>query len=157
MIVFCSYCNKELNRKPSSIRERTYCNASCQLKNEYKLGIRNKNTITKKANEAVKRNGFPQRRGLTREKTSNWKGGRNIHRDYVRLRVGNQYVKEHRHVWEQNYGKIPDGWQIHHINGDTLDNRIENLQALSNTNHQKLHNRLRKRDKYGKFLKSISK
>jgi hypothetical protein len=27
---------------------------------------------------------------------------------------------------------------VHHINGNGLDNRIENLQVLSNSEHQKL-------------------
>lgn len=46
----CDYCGKELIREfPYQAKGYNYCNASCQMKNEYKLGIRDKNKITKKA------------------------------------------------------------------------------------------------------------
>ena len=40
-------------------------------------------------------------------------------------------MSEHRIVWEQHNGPIPDGMTIDHINGNKKDNRIENLQMLS--------------------------
>jgi hypothetical protein len=40
-----------------------------------------------------------------------------------------KYVLEHRYVYEQHYGIILTHSQnVHHINGDRLDNRIENLE-----------------------------
>ena len=38
----------------------------------------------------------------------------------------------HRHVWRAVNGEIPKGMTIDHINEDKHDNRIENLQLLSN-------------------------
>ena len=38
---------------------------------------------------------------------------------------------EHRVVWEKHNGKIPKGMTIHHINGNKLDNKIENLSMLT--------------------------
>ena len=49
------------------------------------------------------------------------------------------YVWEHRMVWWDAHGPIPDGWQVHHVNGVKDDNRLENLQAMSNDDHQALH------------------
>ena len=34
---------------------------------------------------------------------------------------------EHNVVWEEHYGEIPQGMQIHHIDGNKTNNNIENL------------------------------
>ena len=45
----------------------------------------------------------------------------------------------HRYVWEKEVGSIPRGCQIHHVNGDKSDNRIENLAIMTASGHQLLH------------------
>lgn len=49
-------------------------------------------------------------------------------------------VLEHILVAERMLGRplTPDD-HVHHINGDKTDNRPENLQVLSNSEHQKMH------------------
>ena len=43
-------------------------------------------------------------------------------------------------VWMVRSGcDIPDGWEIHHVNGDPLDNRFENLVCVTPEDHRKLH------------------
>lgn len=46
---------------------------------------------------------------------------------------------EHREVWEQHKGKIPKGYEIHHINHNRQDNRIENLALLPAKVHHRIH------------------
>lgn len=67
---------------------------------------------------------------------SQWKGGRYVDKDgYVELRIGGKQVSEHRFVWEKHHGKIPEGWIVHHLNGNRADNRIENLAAMPRKRH----------------------
>lgn len=46
---------------------------------------------------------------------------------------------EHRVVWEAAHGPIPSNAMIHHKNHDPLDNRLENLEALSRSEHMRTH------------------
>lgn len=46
----------------------------------------------------------------------------------------------HREVWEFYNGKIPKGLEIHHIDGDTTNNKISNLELLTHSQHAKKHN-----------------
>lgn len=45
----------------------------------------------------------------------------------------------HRVVWENKHGPIPEGFFIHHLDQDKLNNRIENLQMLCHLDHNRIH------------------
>jgi hypothetical protein len=80
------------------------------------------------------------------EKNLNWKGGFNISGGYVRVLYpehpkaycGIGYVKRCELIWEAVYGAVPDGWEVHHVNGNKTDDRIENLCALENHYHSSI-------------------
>lgn len=71
----------------------------------------------------------------------NWKGGRHIDtKGYVRIHVpGIGYRKEHHIVWERHNGVRPDGFVIHHIDGNKENNSIENLECLDKIKHDQMN------------------
>jgi predicted DNA-binding protein YlxM (UPF0122 family) len=83
-----------------------------------------------------------------REGNPNWHGGRYTDTSgYVRVLAPEHkssdvkgYVKEHVLIWTDINGDIPDGFCLHHINGDKGDNRMDNLRLMRHGDHSRLHN-----------------
>ena len=57
---------------------------------------------------------------------------------YYALTTNNRSLM-HRYVWNKEKGIIPNGFDIHHINGKRYDNRIENLECISKSEHTSLY------------------
>ena len=84
---------------------------------------------------------------------------------YVKVRVGTThpladskgYCYEHRLVWT-GAGRTFDrpGVVLHHLNGDKLDNRLENLQMLLRAEHTRIHLLERGRNADGTFAKRVA-
>lgn len=49
------------------------------------------------------------------------------------------YVAEHRKVVYDAGIPVPDGYHVHHANGDKTDNRLANLEVLSPSDHSLAH------------------
>lgn len=67
------------------------------------------------------------------------------------------FVMEHHLVWSAVNGPVPEGLDIHHIDGDTYNNSIDNLECLTHEAHARLTaleqpNDHQVRDSGGRFI-----
>ena len=57
---------------------------------------------------------------------------------YKTIKVDGKWVREHRWLMEQHLGRKLERWeQVHHIDGNHLNNSLDNLEVLSNADHQR--------------------
>lgn len=54
---------------------------------------------------------------------------------------GESCVYLHRAMWEHENGDIPDGFDIHHIDGNYLNNALDNFECLPETEHMSKHSK----------------
>jgi len=63
-----------------------------------------------------------------------------------------RYIAEHRHVAEKKIGRLLTRSEVaHHINENKTDNRPENIEVMTVSNHCKLTASNRKRNGDGKY------
>lgn len=104
-LVVCPYCSKEFPRRAKGPKQSIYCSVACRNKT------------------------------FSGSNHAGWKGGTVTKYGYRMLWVNGAKVMEHRLVMEQHLQRsLTNDESVHHINGDKLDNRIENLE-LRSKNH----------------------
>jgi hypothetical protein len=99
---------------------------------------RNRPENKKRASEYKKR----QSKERCRSGNPMWKGGRTIDAEgYVRILVDGKYYLEHRLIMEKHLKRflLPEE-VIHHRNHDKQDNRIENFELTTQSDHVAYHN-----------------
>jgi hypothetical protein len=79
-------------------------------------------------------------------------GNVSLNDGYYRITGGDNFGKYlHKVIWENFYGtEVPEGYHIHHKNGNKLDNCILNLQLISKSEHHRLHQLGENNVMYGK-------
>lgn len=79
----------------------------------------------------------PNTGNLIRKKTVNYNAKKGSTAGFIRksdgywhIAIRGSYYLAHRLIWQMQFGEIPQGMYIDHINGITSDNRLENLRLV---------------------------
>jgi len=147
----CKGCGKDFRVSPSVIRKGggKYCSRACTKKGENRecptcgsqFYVKNAE-IKRGYGTYCSRECANPARGLSGENHPQWKGGKYKHGDgYIMVRVGtDKYELEHRVVMANHLGReLKTHEHVHHINGVKDDNRIENLELTTASQHTKEH------------------
>jgi len=136
----CRRCNEVFSFNPHSRTEwrgRKYCTSACA------------NVANAHANSISK---IGKKNPMFGKRPANFKGGSICRKSgsrnkiYKLIYVNGQQVAEHRVLMEKYLGRrLSSGEVVHHKNGDSLDNRLSNLQVMEHGEHTRYHLR-EKRD-----------
>jgi len=121
IIKYCEVCKKEFKVKPSQFERLKCCSKKC-------FGLRRSKIFLGK-------------------NAPNWKNGTELHsKGWKWIYCPNHpnahrnKIAEHRLIMEQKIGRIlTSDEMVHHINGNKLDNRVENLELMTRSSHASLH------------------
>lgn len=59
------------------------------------------------------------------------------HRPTKEYPNGTQY--QSRYMWQEAFGELPEGYEVHHINEDKHDDRLSNFKAMTKRKHKRMH------------------
>jgi hypothetical protein len=60
-------------------------------------------------------------------------------RKFIKIEDPDKWQKYSRYVWEKYNGPIPKGYGVHHIDENSLNDTIDNLQLVSKSEHLVIH------------------
>lgn len=136
----CQVCGKFFVPRHYQLRvgQGRFCSRPCGI--TYSLAILHSPAVRKKAHEGWLKSDYAKSLSSIRGPAHHsWKGG-SISSGYRRIRVNNKADGEHRLVMQAHLGrKLGSDEVVHHINHDRLDNRLENLQVMTRTEHFNEH------------------
>lgn len=133
-----------MNRNNSYLKNNKFARGSKPNRTTFKKGSIPWNKGTK---GVMKSNSGSFRKG---QQPTNWtpvgttkfrKDKYGVKRKWIKLKEPNVWVAYYKYVWLRARRKLTKGMCLHHINNNSLDDRLENLMIVSRPDHPKLHNR----------------
>lgn|SRR3990167_8481877 len=148
------------NRKLSLEQEKEICKLYLLNNKNGSVALGKKFNVTSNAIRLVLIRNNIQRRSRSECRKSlrlgneihNYKGGNISPVGYKRIYIEGKITQEHRHILSQHLGRVLTIKEIvHHRNGNKLDNRLENLEIMTRSEHARHHKNLTKLTSHHKF------
>jgi len=151
MIVNCSNCNKDINKKPCHVKmyKDLFCDRVCSSEFKAKDSVIkpcaycSKEVKRSKTEAAKSKNGnlfcnrscatsFNNTAYKSRENNPNWVDGAGSYRSMA--------LKTNEHACAKcGYDECPEILEVHHINEDRSNNTLDNLLVVCPNCHTKIH------------------
>lgn len=147
MNTLCPQCGRLRNQ--AIPRPERLCR-TCSSRTSEMRAMRQRLGIGRKQTEIAKEKIRVAQLGRFGSASSGWKGGRYTEGGYVKVKLipsdfflsmanKERYVLEHRLIMAQSLGRCLHRWEIiHHRNHIRSDNRLENLQLVSDDKHKQI-------------------
>jgi HNH endonuclease len=137
--LMCPICHTSFHRKPAERLSVNYCSYACAAKGTGNLRPPAKGEHRSPATEFQPgmnaRNRLPVGTVRIRHRRNRQEGKR----AWVKVSEPNKWRLRAVVVWEAGHGPLAKGLVVHHRNRDTLDDRLENLEAISRAMHLTEH------------------
>jgi len=120
-----------------------FLNTNSQVQNLFKMpkkGYKKPKEVKLKISETMKRIGGNSGTWKKGQEAWNFKDGKRLKRKFKRF--NNKLVLKSHYIFctYHNILEIPKGFVIHHQDGNSLNDNIDNLILMKDNNHKALHN-----------------
>lgn len=148
----CEECGIYFKRSRSGNRPIRFCSPGCYQKYRKRTGYNKKSVFYKGSvpwNKGVKgihlspktefRKGCVGVNHLPVGATTGRKCKGNMKRWFVKIAEPNKWILRCLYVWKNTKGSIPKGLLVHHLDGNTENDTIDNLCLLTRAGHMNIH------------------